>query len=341
MTILEKSISGVYFNGQEITAFPAELKIWEKFAELKTSNNTRNYNLNVLNISPKISNSKRFVSLPDGGQFQCSDSEILKRLPQEASSEGVVAWLEQRIWAAITSLIIIITLLVLGYYYGLPVLTKNIVEKIPIETEQVLGRKALTWLDNEWFSESKLPKEYRYHIKSSFESLHTKLSISKHLKIEFRNSEVIGANAFALPGGTIVITDQLINISTSTNEIMAILAHEIGHIEKRHLMKQIIQSSFATLSIATITGDAATLSASTAGLPVILMQTKYSRESEREADSFAFKLLKHNKISPQAFADILERISKDQNSNKIMSFISTHPATKERILQARREALIK
>ncbi len=177
------------------------------------------------------------------------------------------------------------------------------------------------------------------HIINNFEKLHSNLSISKHLKIKFRNSERVGANAFALPGGTIVITDQLINISTSTNEIMAILAHEIGHIEKRHLMKKIIKGSFATLIIATITGDAATLSASTAGLPVILMQTKYSREFEREADSYAFNLLKQNKISSQVFADILEKLAKGYKSNKKMSFISTHPDTRERIIQAEIEGL--
>ncbi len=334
MTILEKSISGVYFNGQEITAFPAKLNIGENLAELKISTNIRSFNLNTLSVSPKISHSNRFVSLPDGGQFQCLDCEILEKLPQQISSEGIVAWLEQRIWAAITSLIIITIFLAIGYFYGLPVLTKNVVKKIPIKTEHALGEKVLTWLDNNWFEESRLPQKKRLHIINNFEKLHLNLSISKHLKIKFRNSERVGANAFALPGGTIVITDQLINISTSTNEIMAILAHEIGHIEKRHLMKTIIKGSFATLIVATITGDAATLSASTTGLPVILMQTKYSIDFEREADSYAFNLLKQNKISSQVFADILERINKDDKSNNKMSFLSKHPATRERIKQA-------
>jgi predicted Zn-dependent protease len=337
MTTIENSISGVFFNGQETTAYPAELNIGKTVAELKSSKNTHNYNLNTLNISPQISNSKRFVSLPDGGQFQCSDSEILKSLPQQISSEGIVAWLERRIWAAITGLIISICVLVFGYVYGLPVIAESVVKGISIETEQVLGQKALIWLDKHgWFEESKLPPKSLSHIKSSFERLHANLSISKHLKVEFRSSESIGANAFALPGGTIVVTDQLINLSKSPDEIIAILAHEIGHIEKRHAMKQIIQSSLTTLIAATITGDAETLSAATVGLPVILMQTKYSRDFEREADAFAFKLLKQAEISPQAFADILERINKGNKSNKIMSFISTHPITEERIEKAKK-----
>jgi predicted Zn-dependent protease len=141
-----------------------------------------------------------------------------------------------------------------------------------------------------------------------------------------------------LPGGTIIITDEMIKTAETIEEVLAVLAHEIGHVEFRHTMRNVLQGSVVAVAVATITSDAATLSGAVTGLPLIIMNTKYSREFETEADNFGFNLLRQKGHSPAAFASIMERIARSDGPKDRFAFLSTHPLTDERIARARNAA---
>jgi predicted Zn-dependent protease len=161
-------------------------------------------------------------------------------------------------------------------------------------------------------------------------------------QLELRDAATIGPNAFALPGGIIVVTDQLVDETESINEVLAILAHEIGHTELRHPLRSVLHGSLTAIIAATITADAGSLSAAVTSLPFILLQTKYSREMESAADEFAFRLLRQHDLSPELFAKALERLSKGSSAEEhAFSFLSTHPVTAERIERARAAARVK
>ncbi len=336
MNITSTRLEGTYYDGKIPIARPASLVFCDNEVTLASGDTILTYALYKLHVSPRVGSTDRFITLPDGGQYHCTDQHILDLLPQEVKSEGIVAWLEERISIAVASVAIITCALLIGYFYGMPLAAESMIKRIPIETEASLGDHVLTWLDNKkWFNESHIDQDKQNSIIIKFNKLHEGLSMSPNIELEFRNSERIGPNAFALPGGTIVITDQIVEIAESEEEVLAILAHEIGHAERRHSMRQILQGSFIALAATTITADAASLSAAVTGLPIILARTKYSRDFEREADDFAFDLLKLNDISTEAFAIIMERLDKDRASKKRLSFLSTHPVTDERIKKAR------
>ncbi len=336
MNIQGTILEGTYYDGKVPIARLALLAFSDNEATLTSGDTTLTYALHKLRVSPRIGHTDRFITLSDGGQYQCIDQPILDRLPQEVKSEGIVAWFEDRISVAVTSVGVIICALPIGYFYGMPLVSESIIKRIPIETEASLGNHVLSWFDNsKWFNESHIDPDQQGSIMNKFHKLHEDLSMSPHIKLEFRNSELIGPNAFALPGGTIVITDQMIETAKSEAEVLAILAHELGHAERRHSIRQVVQGSFVALVSTTITADAASLSAAVTGLPVILAQTKYSRDFEREADEFAFDLLKRNHISTKSFARIMERLDKDNESKNRLSFLSTHPVTSDRIKRAR------
>ncbi len=336
MNITSTRLEGTYYDGKIPIARPALLVFDNNEVTLTSGDTTLTYALHKLHVSPRVGNTDRFISLSDSGQYQCTDQPILDQLPQEVRSEGLVAWFENRMSVAVASVGIIICALFIGYFYGMPLVAKSMIKRIPIETEASLGNHILTWFDDsQWFNESHIDQDQQGSIMNKFNKLHQGLSMSPNIKLEFRNSERIGPNAFALPGGTIVITDQIVDIAESEEEVLAILAHEIGHAERRHSIRQILQGSFAALAATTITADAASLSTAVTGLPVILARTKYSRDFEREADDFAFDLLKRNHISTEAFASIMERLAKDSGSIEKLSFVSTHPVTSKRIKRAR------
>lgn len=335
------TLAAKFYDGQTPVPMPATL-IWTgQNVKVIGSALAQDFPTNRVRVSPRIAKADRFISLPGGAQLQCPDSPLLDRLPQEGKSEGVVAWLENRWQIALACLAITLSGLAAGYFYGLPAAAAHIAANVPIEYEQQLGQQSIEWLDsNEWFQPSELDPEDIDALKAGFAKLTQGLPLEQHYRLEFRDAPDIGPNAFALPGGTIVLTDQMVELSESPEEIYAVLAHEIGHVERRHALRHVLQDSIVAAGVATLTGDAATLTLAVSGLPVILAQARYSREFESEADEFGFALLKQHGLSPEHFANLMERLShkRDSRDERRLAFLSSHPVTADRIARARQAA---
>jgi Zn-dependent protease with chaperone function len=339
------TIEGQLFDGSIPIALPAQMHFAEGCARLTTEALSKDFASSDLKVSPRIAAAQRFVALPEGRQFVCADQPLLDILPQESPEEGLVAWLENRWQVALAGVVLIALILLAGYFWGLPVLARHLVGKMPMKTELALGRQALTWFDHEgWLKPSRADQNQCREIYFGFIRLFADLPFKYFYKLEFRASTVFGPNAFALPGGIIVVTDDLVKLSQSTDEVLAVLAHEIAHVELRHAMRSILQNSIVGATLAAVTSDAATLSAAVAGLPVLLAQTKYSRKFESAADDYAFKLMTRKGISPNAFAALMERLAAKRGgitSSFGFDYFSTHPAIEERVRRAREAAAAK
>lgn len=148
-------------------------------------------------------------------------------------------------------------------------------------------------------------------------------------------------NAFAAPGEQIVLTRAVIEKAKSPDEVAGVLAHEMGHGIELHpestLIRAIGLSAIVELMVG---GNSGTL----ANLGVLLVQLGYSREAEREADAHAVRVLKNAGISPKGLGDFFETIESQAKDNgdgggatgkRLLSFLSTHPLTKERIAMVR------
>jgi len=142
-------------------------------------------------------------------------------------------------------------------------------------------------------------------------------------------------NAFALPGARIVITKKLIDTAETPEEVAGVLAHELGHVYHRHAEAQMVRAMGIELLVKIASGGGDTVS----GLAGLLAILRYSRDAEREADSFALQQLAKEAIDPLGLKRFLERIMRlegDQGSSggffgTVSDMMSTHPVTKERI----------
>jgi len=339
VTTVPNSLDGLYYDGRRPVGVNATLNVAGTSVTLTGQDTARHYRLSDLHVSPRIARAPRFIGLPDGGQFQCPDSALLDAFPQERS-EGLIAWLEARVIVAVLGIGAIIVITVTGYFYGLPRAAEHIAARIPVETERTIGAEGLKWLEeNKWLLPSAVNPNIQVAVREDFDVLRAGLAQEAHYRLEFRDAPKLGANALALPGGTIVVTDALVKMAKSREELAAVLAHEIGHIEKRHTLRLMLQNSVVVLVVATVIGDAATIGV--AGVPAILAQTRYSREFESEADGFAFALLRQHDISPEHFANIMLRLAEQGEKGKAQQttgFLSTHPMTQDRIERARAAA---
>jgi len=330
------TMEGDFFDGARPVRVPAKVEFVGIKAILTVDSVSEHYATPDLKVSPRTGSTERFITFPKG-QFACADHPYLDFLPQESASEGPVAWLENHWFVALASIAVIFCALILGYLFGLPKAADLIAARIPMEMEQALGRETMSFFDkNGWFKPTELHPEIRKQIKNDFDKLCAEVPLKKYYRLEFRSGSV-GPNAFALPGGTVVITDDMVKLTGNSDEIAAALAHEIAHVELRHTMRSVLQNSLVAAIAATVTSDAASLSVAVAGLPVLFARTKYSREFESAADDYSFRLLKAKGYSPEAFARLMEKISKKEEDHKqgAFSYLSSHPVTAERILRAR------
>ncbi len=331
------TIEGHYFDGQQPIGVTGRMDFGEQEVTLTAGPLSEHYAALDLRVSPRIGSADRFITFPNGAQFLCADHSFLNSLPQENPSEGPVAWLEERWGIALACVVVIVCTLLAGYFFGLPFAAEHIANRIPMETERSLGRQALTWLDeNKWFMPTKLDVDRQKPIIDGFDRLRSDLPLRNYYNLEFRSSTTFGPNALALPGGIIVITEEMVRAAETTEEVLAVLAHEIGHVELRHTMRAVLQNSVVAVGAAAVTSDAASLSVAIAGLPALLAQRKYSRKFETAADDYAFELLKQKGYSPAAFASIMERLAKkDEKEMGPFAYVSTHPVTAERVRRAR------
>ncbi|PIW28565.1 MAG: hypothetical protein COW30_07240 [Rhodospirillales bacterium CG15_BIG_FIL_POST_REV_8_21_14_020_66_15] len=145
-------------------------------------------------------------------------------------------------------------------------------------------------------------------------------------------------NAFALPGGHVVLTRGLIENARNGNEVAAVLAHEIGHLKHRHPTKVALEHAAVGSIVGLMVGDLFG-GAVIAGLGNALIASAYSRDAEREADAFAVGAMNKAGWDVRPMADFFDRLAAEQGgAEKTMALIASHPLSVERAKTVRAQA---
>ncbi len=292
------------------------------------------YTLAELKISERIGNAPRSIYLPDGGKCEISDNDAIDEFLKGAgkkSFEGYVHRLENKFVYAVAALIITGLALWAFIEHGIPELARRAAFAAPASISTPLGSEGLTILDKILFKPSELDDETKAKFEKKLAEISRSIEEAPEMRVVFRKGGAVGANAFALPDGTIVLTDELIDLSENDLEVVAIMTHEVGHVIERHSLRTILQNSAVALIISTVTGDLTSITALSSTIPVILVESKYSKEFEIEADTYALEYLKRAGIETVHFANMLERMSKTRGDTDKHNYLSSHPTTTDRV----------
>jgi Zn-dependent protease with chaperone function len=203
-----------------------------------------------------------------------------------------------------------LTLLIVAYRYAIPMVGRFVADRLPASVSVAVSDNMLASLDEHALRPSRVSDDRQRALTTAFLGLRTERRAAGY-RLLFRESEAFGANAVALPSGIIIVTDALINLAHDDREILGVLAHEAGHVEHRHGMRLVLQTSVLTLVVGWVVGDFGSIIALA---PTALMQAKYSRDFEREADAYAADVLGRSGISPGVLADMLERIESSERT---------------------------
>lgn len=334
-------LSARYYDGKTATAHEVTILLDGAHLLLHSANGNVRWPLTDVDISERLGNTPRRLSYADQGHCEITDQAALDELLRHSGIHH--DWLEHLhhslIWASVAAILIVITLLA-AYRYLLPWGAEVIAMRAPATVLNKMGNSTLDTLDHVMLQASKLSAARQQELVAAYSRLKTPDAAPTNYRIVFRSSPRMGANAFALPDGSIVLLDELVAATQNTNEIMAVLAHEGGHIERRHALRMVLQSSVVGLLVAWYAGDISTLLSS---IPAVLLQARYSRDMENEADLYAVRTLQLNGLSPCLLSSMLSKLeaahvpaktepptTEDTNHKSPLDYLSSHPATLER-----------
>jgi Zn-dependent protease with chaperone function len=321
-----------YFDGRTAHAHPVTLAIDNGNLLVSGEGISRQDPIGAVNMSDVLGSTFRVLQFVDGASCEVADNDAFATMlaGQGLSPSRVSAW--ERSWRpALGALVIVLLAGFLGYRYGLPMFAERAANALPESALNAVSFEMQRVFDKTVFAPTKLPGERQAPLLTHFDDL--VVPDHRRLTLQFRHAESLGANAMALPSGAIFMTDQLVALTPDDRVLMAVIAHEAGHVKRRHGLRQIIQGATVGALITWYFGD---FSALGAAAPASLLQAKYSRDLEREADAYAVQVLKMNNLPVSLLADALELI---QNSHGpegkddagALAYLSTHPATSERL----------
>lgn len=324
------SFEAEYFDGRSARAHAVILHIADGELHWSAESAQGRQPLVSVRWDPVIGQTHALIHLPDGGVFRVHDRR-LGALWKHAEGDVLERWaglIEGRMRFVLAALVLAAGMVYSGLRWGVPVAAQQVAAITPAAMEATLGRQSLAILDRV-FSASQLPAERQQALVAQLKALCLRTKCPAY-QLEFRQGGRIGANALALPGGTMVMTDELVKLAQHDEEILAVLVHELGHVQERHGLRMALQTMGAGAILVVLTGDLGSVSDLASGLPAVLLQSGYSRTMEREADDHAWRSLNESCIAPQRFADILRRLDRHPSETGLLD---SHPGTAERIRQ--------
>lgn len=317
-----------------------------------------------LDISSRIGTTPRRLRFPDDGLFETMNNdgvdEINKAHGKLGGHSAMYHMEKLSKWTIV--LVLLTAATVYGYVnFGIPYAAKQVAFALPDDLLDSLSEEVLETLDDRFLGSSELDTETQSHVTSLFDRVVSQADGPPgNYELLFRKGQrFIGANALALPNGTIIITDQMVDLAENDDQIIGVLGHEIAHVDLRHSMRGILQSSVITVSIIFITGDMSGVSEILVAAPALFVNLKYSRDFERESDDRGLEIMKALGADPKEFGRLFANLAAshcgvsdkdgqesdgsadnpDEKAEEICEdggWLATHPGSKERIERAER-----
>ena len=308
-------LAALYFDGRSARARPVQL--WVDAGTLHVEGEGVDLQLPARQVQwpERQRHGERQAHLPEDGLLTSPDAAAwdawieASRLQRDSLT---VRWMQS--WhAALGSLLLTIAVLAAGYAWGLPAAARQVAAWLPERLHQQIGDAAMESFRDEWLQPSKVPPERQAALRAQFEQAVRRTpafaGAAPAWTLHFHASPAkggMGPNAFALPGGHIVVTDELVELLNDRPDVLiGVLGHELGHVQHQHGMRSVVQVGVLSAVAALVFGDISTLLTTA---PVLLGQAAYSRDFEHEADRAAARLMHANGWDPAGFGVLFERL---------------------------------
>ena len=311
------TVQGKFFLPKEAKSFDAQVLLWQSGRlELKVAvmpENSRVCQRDEYQFGAAIPGLPVDLEFNDGALFTPNDSQF-RWNEQRIRSQNVIASLEKNVFIVALATVLVPVVFAWIVMKGIPSTIDKAVVLLPNSVPQRMGKDTLALLDKIYLDESELSQAQQQRVAGLWQAVLEKLALPpEQYQLQFRASQHMGANAFALPNGTVVVTDDIVELlEEQPNAMMSVLLHEIGHVEHRHSLKLVGRSVSTSVFFAVFLGGVDGIGEVFLGASSSLLDSAFSRGMESEADNFAFDMLEQLKVSPGVFAEAMEALRESQ-----------------------------
>ena len=242
--------------------------------------------------------------------------------------------------AVFLGIIATIILIIVGLIAARGPIVHSIAKKLPPEIEEKIGQSAYSQISLEATLINDLEIQDQLH-----QLVNPLLQVLPDDRYEFKFHifDDPDLNAFAMPGGYVVIKSGLLMEVTQPEQVLGVLAHEIAHVTEQHSVRNLMETAGLFLALQTFFGDTSGLAAILADGGAQLLQKRFSREFEEDADRVGLEFLAQANINPEGLVELLQILMEEQNKTiygkamNQLSWLSTHPTTENRIQDLRKK----
>jgi Zn-dependent protease with chaperone function len=358
-----ESLEADYFDGMSARARRVNLRLESGQLHLQGDGIQLAVPVSEVRWPERTRHGARTAHLQQGGSVQALDAGDWDAWARRVGLHESAVVKAQQSWHGVAlAVLLLVGVLAAGYQWGVPWLARAALVAMPASVDRMVGDAALRSFDDNLLLPSAVPSARQEALRRAFaqavarmqpkgQQLTYELRFHNSPRVPSRRGQAtrLGPNAFALPGGVIVVTDEMLTLLEGRDDVLiGVLGHELGHVQRRHGMRMLVQATVLGVVASSLWGD---FSSVLAAAPVMLGQSAYSRGFEREADDDAITLLRANKMSPTVMIELFERLKKqrnadaaDQDEKGANAFdlgiaLASHPADAERIQRFRDAAV--
>ena len=310
------SLRADYFDGRSARARP--VRLWLEQDQLVVHDQDlatveRRYPVRQVLWPERTRHGRRQAQLPDGGVLTTQDAGawddwVLAATDGRGLGTGLAAtWFSSWRHTAV-ALVAVVAVAAATWHWGVPAVADTVARHVPATIEQSIGDHALEQLEGFLLKPSRIPEAEQREWRQRFAMMvASQPDLPANYQLHFRDTgRALGPNAFALSGGHIVVTDELLKLlGDQPDAVLGVLAHELGHVREQHGMRLTMRATLVGALLGVAIGD---FSSVLAGAPTILMNASYSRDFERAADAQARQLLIDSGRSPRSMLLLFERL---------------------------------
>lgn len=300
--------------------------------------NEATFQENEFRIEPELGNTPRIIRFDDGSIFETTEHQKFKAFEKQLKGKNlpsIISFLESSWRTALLSVAAVAIFCILFFLYGIPAIAASVAEVVPQSMRVKMSNESMDIMHaSKLLGSTSLTSTRQEELKELFFNALAESGFAEasqyDYKLSFRSSTALGKNAFALPSGEVVFTDDLIEACTD-EEILAVMLHEIAHVELQHGIRSVIQNAGLLVIISLAIGDANGVSSLVSALPTLLAESHYSQKFEIEADSFSCQYLEKLGYRTTALAGALKSIHEGVPDMPLEDILSTHPSLKARL----------
>ncbi len=293
---------------ERIIFWPYELLVIERFwKEGKVMVRTQGY-------------PQQFIEVPSK-----AFGEELKQHLHNRNSTWAKRTVRSKPMGLIRILLIFLALLIGAYLWLVPFLADRMARRVPVSYEESLGDA----LFNSMKGAFKIDEKKTLYINEMFREL--KLPTKYNIRITVVKSNI--SNAFAMPGGNIVVYDKLIAQIKNYEDLVALLSHEFTHVDKKHSTRTLFRRLGSAIFLSVLVGDVGAITGVMLRNADNLKSQHYSRSLEKEADQNGLRILSERKIDCNGFIRLFEQLQKELSSSEVSrpEWADSHPNLEKRI----------